>query len=351
LEIAWVDADGGEHSRMVHVTRARETYVVAMGSAPVSVRVDPRMQVLHSLTFNPGADLLKRQLTESPDCVGRILAARELCLAGDRESVSAVVDAFGKELFWGVRVEIAKVLGETKTKAGVAALPGILRSESDNRALEKVILAVRGLREPVIMEALIELAQRDLPPRATRALHEVLGGFSSSAPFDLLSEAAGREGFQGIAQSGAFVGLGAANPKKAHRRLCTASAPGESPARARVAVATALGVAGKRAESKKVRRRIVETLCLRLRDPNDRVQLAAARALAAMEATEATGEIEWYARTLAHQDEVIVMRLVDKLRREARKTAKTADEEVEKLRSEVKSLRETVDLLKARLDA
>ena len=351
LELGWTDADGGSHSRMVHVTKSRETYVIPMASAPAQVRVDPHTQTLHSLSFNPGADLLKCQLTDAPDCIGRILAARELCLTGDQGNVEAVIEAYRAEPFWGVRVEMAKVLGETKTKAGVTALPALLLSESDNRALEKVILAVRGLREPEIMAALVELASRDLPPRATRALYEVLGAFHEAAPFDLLEQATETEGFQGIAQSGAFMGLGDADPTKAHKTLCSASAPGGSPTRSRVAVTTALGVAGKQVDSKKVRRRIVETLCLRLRDSNDRVQLAAARALAAMDATEAIGEVEWYARTLAHQDEVLVMRLVDKLRAESRKTTKEANDEVDKLRSEVKSLRETVDLLKARMDA
>lgn len=351
LEIGWTDADGTEHSRMLHIKESRETFGLTMESTPVQVRVDPHMQVMHALSFNPGVDLLKTQLTDAKDCVGRILAARELCLTGYRPNIEAVVAAYDKEPFWGVRVEMAKVLGETKTRAGVAALPQLVQNEEDPRALERVILAVRGLREPEILQALLDRAKDDLPPRALRALYDVLGGFHEDAPIKLLIEASQTEGFHGYAQSGALLGLGQVNPKHEHKRLCKSTKPGNIAFRARASAVAALGRIGLQTDRKKVRRRIVNTLCDRLRDPNDRVQLAAARALAAMKATEAINEVEKYAKTLAHQDSVTVMRLVDGLRNEARKKVADKNVEVDKLRSEVKALRETVDLLKARMDS
>ncbi len=351
LEIGWTDADGKEHSRMLHIKESKETFGLRMESTPAMVRVDPHMQVLHALTFNPGADLLKTQLTDAKDPVGRILAARELCLTGLRPNIEAVVAAYDNESFWGVRVEIAKVLGETKTRAGVAALPQLVLNEEDPRALEKVILAVRGLREPEILQALLDRAKDDLPPRARRALYDVLGGFHEDAPLDLLIEASKTEGYHGYAQSGALLGLGQASPKYAHKHIRKRTKPGKIAFRARAAAVTALGRAGLLTDSKKARRRIVNTLCDRMRDPNERVQLAAARALAAMKATESITEVEKYANTLAHQDTVTVMKLVDGLRKEARKKAADKNVEVAKLRSEVKALRETVDLLKARIES
>ena len=351
LDFVWWDESGERHVRSLAVSKSRETFVIAVPGAPSQVRIDPEMKVLHSLAFNPGADLLKRQLVAAEDCVGRILAARELCLTGDRENVESVVSAFTTEPFWGVRVEMIRALAETKTRAGVAALPALLLGENDGRVQAKAILAVRGLREPALLDALVELAGRSLPPRAMRAVYEVLGSFHDDAPYGLLVEASETDGFQGIAQSGACIGLGDASAKKSHKQLCRFSEPGGSPQRIRAAVCTALGVAGKQVDKKKVRRRIVETLEKRLRDPNPRVQLAAAHALTAMSASESADALEWHARSLAEQDEVIVMRLVDQLRADSRKKPHAITDEVDKLRSELKTLRETVDLLKARMDA
>ena len=350
LEFVWTDEVGTRQVRTLAVSKSRETFVIPVPGPPAQVRIDPDMKVLHSLAFNPGADLLKRQLVEAEDCIGRILAARELCLTGDRGNVEAVVAAYDNESFWGVRVEIVRALAETKTRAGVAALPRLLLGEEDARVQAKAILAVRGLREPGLLEALVELAGRPLPPRAMRAVYEVLGAFHEDAPYDLLAEASESESFQGIAQSGALIGLGEASPKKSHRHLSRASEPGGSPQRVRAAVCTALGSAGKQIDKKKVRRRIVGTLEARLRDESPRVQLAAARALAAMDATESADALEWHARTLSEQEEVIVMRLVDQLRTAGRAKPNALSEEVDKLRGELTTLRETVDLLKARLD-
>jgi hypothetical protein len=78
---------------------------------PEQVRFDPRCEVLHKLDFNPGDDLLRRQVTDAPDILGRIHAASELVKSGRYTNIEAIVAAYRQETFWGVRCEMARVLG------------------------------------------------------------------------------------------------------------------------------------------------------------------------------------------------------------------------------------------------
>lgn len=54
------------------------------------VRVDPDGKVLRKLGFNPGTEILRRQLTEAPDVEGRILAGKELAETGKRRNIEAI---------------------------------------------------------------------------------------------------------------------------------------------------------------------------------------------------------------------------------------------------------------------
>lgn len=69
--VGWV-LDGETHIQPLRIDKARQICAVPMSGMPEQVRFDPR-EVLHKLDFNPGDDLLRRQLTGAPDVLGRIL--------------------------------------------------------------------------------------------------------------------------------------------------------------------------------------------------------------------------------------------------------------------------------------
>ncbi len=102
--------------------------------------------VLKTLDFKRPLELLTYQLTADPTVAGRIEAAQELAKDGSRAAVEALVAALGTESFWGVRVEIAKALGEVRGEtAKVALLDGLSIEHSRvRRAVVKALSAFKG---------------------------------------------------------------------------------------------------------------------------------------------------------------------------------------------------------------
>lgn len=72
-----------------------------MSAEPQQVRFDPKYKVLHKLEFNPGDALLRHQVREAQDVIGRILAGYELVKTGKRANIEAVIEAYFAEPFWG----------------------------------------------------------------------------------------------------------------------------------------------------------------------------------------------------------------------------------------------------------
>jgi aminopeptidase N len=105
-------------------------------------RVDPQHAVLAEFHEDKPRDLWLAQLAHDPDPIGRILAARTLAagpppsgalpsFVGQRESgklwispavTDALASALGDDPFWGVRREIATLLGAIPVEAARDAL-------------------------------------------------------------------------------------------------------------------------------------------------------------------------------------------------------------------------------------
>jgi aminopeptidase N len=67
--------DGETKEMAIKLNEAKHIFIIAMETAPEQVRFDPGNKILHKLTFNPGDPMLRKQLREARDVIGRILAA------------------------------------------------------------------------------------------------------------------------------------------------------------------------------------------------------------------------------------------------------------------------------------
>lgn len=356
LEVGWIvgDDDQGRtlHTRTVRVDQATNTFSFLMPEDPEQVRIDPRNRVLARYTFNPGDDKLKAQLASSPDVIGRIRATAELVMTGKRVNIEAVRKAYDHEPFWGVRLEMIREVAHAKSEAAIEALVHMLTREGDPKVLEKAFQAAGAVRDARVQAIVEERLERGLPHRAKKAAYEALGAQRARAPLDTLMDASRRTTFGGLAQSGALMALGRTRSKAVLERLLDATRPDATHARARPAALTALGTLGTvLAKGTPERVAAVDRLSDLLRDPVDRVRMAAARALATMEADEAIGDMILYARTLSRQEEVVVMRLVDGIREAVRARPDGKDDSVVDLQNKVRKLEDALEKLQARFDA
>lgn len=344
-DLGWT-IDGQSQRTAIKVERERQTFVVAMPEAPEQVRFDPEGKVLHKLTFNPGDTMLRKQLSEASDVIGRILAAQELAQSRKHSNLQAVVDAYGEEPFWGVRREMATALAKAEHATAVAGLAELVALEKDPMVMAHLFDAAGSYRDGRVLEALLGRLQGDLPYHARRTALEALGKQRQAAPFDLLYEAAKQEGFNGIVQSGALLGLAETRREEAVEPLLARAAYGATPIRARPAAVTALGEIGQ-GQEKARREEIVEFLSDLLRDRDSHVHPRAARSLLRMKAVEAISALEAYARRLSQQDQVTMGKLLRSLRAEENVDGSALKKQVETLQERLRQLEDRLESLAA----
>jgi aminopeptidase N len=348
-DLAWV-IDSVEHTLPIKLDQARHVITVAMTAEPQQVRFDPGCKALHKLEFNPGDPMLRRQLIQAKDVIGRIQAAHELAKTGKRANLQAIIDAYRHEPFWGVRREFARSLGNSASEAAIEGLAQIIASEQDPMVLSHVLRAAGKYRDGRICDAIVARLQAGgLPYIATQVAYEALGAQREESPWEILAEAAQRDSFNGFAQSGALRGLAATRRSEAIGLLLEQTRYGVIANAARPAAVSALADIGK-GQEKAARERIVEKLLDLLRDPWERTRRAAVYGLQTVKAPEAIHVLEAYARSLAHQDRVEVEQVAAALRAEDKLDSSALQKQVEELREKMRKLEDQLQKVAAKVE-
>ncbi|MFO7632214.1 MAG: M1 family aminopeptidase [Caldilinea sp.] len=340
-------SDGAQHSEPIHIDQQRHLFVFPMDKMPEMVIFDPACAILHKLSFNPGDDLLRRQLTAGPTVPVRIHAVRELAATGRHANIDAIVRAYNTESFWGVRYEMAKALEKANSAAAAEGLPGLITQEQDPLVLPMLLRAAGAYRDAAVREAILQRLETGLGYAATQAAYEALGAQREDAPYDRLVTAAQTPSFNGVVQVGAIRGLAATRRVEAVDALLPLAQWGGGSFYVRPAAVAALAELGQHVE-KPVRARIVETLVTLLRDPVYQVALAAVRGLGAMQATETVDALEQFARGRAHQEAVVARRTADKLRKSTQPADSAQQTQLQELRAQLRRLEEEVQRLRLR---
>jgi aminopeptidase N len=346
-DLAWT-VDGAEHRLPITLDQPKQIFTIPMTAKPDQVRFDPDSKALHKLEFNPGDLMVRMQLTEATDVVGRIQAAYELAKTGKRANIQAIVDAYMDEPFWGTRVEFVKALGSTNSETALVGLVEIIIVEQDSKVLGPLFRAAGKYRDLRVREAIAARLEEGLPYVATQAAYEAMGKQRQQAHWAVLTEGARRDSFNGLAQQGALRGLAATRRTEAIDLLMARVAYGATSNRARPAAVAALADIGK-GQQKAERERIIEALVDLLRDPWERVRFSAARGLVALKAPEAIPALEAFGRSRSQQERVTIEGLVKSLREEDKLDGSALKKHVEDLQDKVRKLDDQLQRLESRL--
>jgi hypothetical protein len=95
---------------------------------------------------------------------------------------------------------------------------------------------------------------------------------------------------------------------------------------------------------------IVEALTDLLRDPWQRVTMAAARALGDLGEPSAIAALETFGRTLSAQDQAAINRIIDDLRTRDKVDGSAQQKQIDDLRDKVRTLEQQLQTLMARLE-
>lgn len=300
MAVGWT-IDGESHTQALTMRASTHQVTVQLPSRPQMVRVDPNHQVVHHLSFNPGDDLLRAQLTDASDVIGRILAGRELAKTAKRANILALSKAYTNEAFWGVRQQWCGFMGAVQTQEAIDALVGWVQSEQDPMVLESLFNACSAVRDMALKDAIIERLP-SLPYRAQMAALKALGAYTSDAPKEILRRYAQGSTWRALPEVGAITGLAASRTPDTAQLLLDLSKSGKTSNRARAA---ALQQAGKLSNylSEAQRETIIDRLIDGLRDQNDRVRWSAAQGLSNAHAARARPALLAYRATLSHQEQ------------------------------------------------
>ena len=333
LEIAFMTARGLREFR-VEVTEKEHSFVFPLDGAPRFVSIDPANRVLKSLDFEPGEELLKAQLGDDPQAMGRIAAAKGLAKLGS----PGALEALGRALLRAeerdfVRVEVAKALGDNKSEVARDALLAAT-GESSAKVRRAVATALSNFRDEAASRALAAYldGEGDASYYVQANAAAALGKTLQPSAYEVLLGVLGRPSHNDAITAAALGGLASLRDPRAVETLLDYTQWGRHQ-NARRAAIEGLGRLAPYADEP-ARVRVRERLEELLDDPWLRVQLQAVSSLQALKD----------ARSAPALQATSARALDGRLRRSARVAARTISEGADK-GQEVKQLRDDLDKL------
>jgi aminopeptidase N len=179
----------------VQVKRKEEEFYFPLAAAPQVVRLDPEYTLLAKINFTVPPPMLRKQLADSEDVIGRVLAVEQLGRKKDRESVDQLKQALQKDCFYGVRIEAAKALRSIHSDEALEALLSST-NQSDARVRREVASDIGDFYH----ESAYSFTQRQLDheknPEIQGALLRGMAGYSKPEVHDALIKSLGSHSFR-----------------------------------------------------------------------------------------------------------------------------------------------------------
>ncbi|MBI2956257.1 MAG: HEAT repeat domain-containing protein [Acidobacteria bacterium] len=337
VEVEFTTSQGAQTFR-IEVAHAREHFTFPLPERPRRIRFDPGQRLLKKLEFARSRDELVDLLRSDSNVIGRIWAAEQLARhASDSEALVALREALRQEKFYGVRREIARLLGETRRSEARDALLEALR-DADARVREEAAKALgKFVRDMDAARALENTIGKDEKVYVVAAALKSLGQIRGEGAFERLRGALGRDSHREEIRRGALEGFAELGDARALPLALEWSRYGQPP-RAREAAIEALGKLGRGQED------VLNHLIGLLNDTYLWARRSATKALGELGDARAIEALQAVADTaLERRVQREAEKALEKMQR-ARTPQRTAEElqvEVETLKQEIRRLRES----------
>jgi len=152
-------ADGMLVDYPINVTKVEEDFYVPLDKQPAIVRFDPEYSVLANVSFDKPNGMLKKQLENNNDMVGRLLACKLLETRKTHESVELLTNALKNDSFYGVRIAAASALAKHESDESLEVLADNWKTQTDARVRSAVVekLTNRYRNEtPALIQSVLE---------------------------------------------------------------------------------------------------------------------------------------------------------------------------------------------------
>ncbi len=341
--------------------QVEQSFYLPLEREPLMVRIDPDGWLLKTLKFERSTKMLRYQLANDHDILGRIEAAEALGEKDDPESFDALVTALNNDAFWGVRAEVASALGKRGNEQAQTALITALQTldpQQWSRVRSAIATALGKFQAP--QQA--ELAQRSAQALSTlleqgdisyvveSAAAAALGHTRAEGSVDLLTKLIARPSWMNIVQRGIFNGLGQTGDDRVVDIIARYLNNAESHPTMRRAAAVGLWTVGRHKVqySEAARQRAVTALCTAVEhDTWNPVRTISAVALRTFGERRALGALE---QAVSHELESSTQRQM-RLAINSLRAAGKDEEQLKQLRKDFEEMREENRKLKEQMSA
>ena len=153
----------GAVDREFLVKEKEEDFHVPLDAAPEIVRVNPGLELLAKINFIAPVPMLRAQLADKTDAMGRALAAEQLGRRNDLESVAGLKAALNQDTFFGVRIEAARALRAIHSDAAFEALL-TSREQPDARVRQQIAVSVGAFYRKETFDTALAAATKEKNP-------------------------------------------------------------------------------------------------------------------------------------------------------------------------------------------
>ncbi|MHA1776424.1 MAG: M1 family aminopeptidase [Promethearchaeota archaeon] len=215
LVIAWETSEGEFNNRKYEITQKVQNLYFECARKPLQVRIDPEFHQLYSLEFNPGQDMLIRQLNTDV-IIGKIHAAYELGKIGTHKSILAIFNQYQVEKFWGLKVEFIKAILSSYNYYAIESAVKLLNQEQDPKVLFHTISLLEGKRHKIVIKMIKNFVERPEFFYYSKGMAlKVLGSQRNDEMWEYLSSYSIKEDFNGIIEGALYQAIGKLRTEKA----------------------------------------------------------------------------------------------------------------------------------------
>ena len=161
----------------INVTKVEEDFYVPLEKQPEIVRFDPDYSVLANVSFDKPNGMLRKQLENQEDMIGRLLACKLLGNRKTHESVELLTAAMQNDPFYGVRIEAASALSKHETDESLKALADNWASQTDARVRQSVVEKITNRYRDETPALIKQVLEKEKNPAILAAAIRGLGRF------------------------------------------------------------------------------------------------------------------------------------------------------------------------------
>jgi aminopeptidase N len=348
----------GENSQSqiftVQIKEKEQSFYFPLEHKPQYISFDVGNNYLKTVSLEYPIAELKAQLELDPDPISKIYAAEALGKKANLEAVKALHKALLNDEFWGIRVEVAKQLGNIKLNQSFEALVEGLEDKEANvrRAVVEALGNFKNNHSYKALKPIVQQGDRSyyVEAAACRVVGSIAGATGEDKPKDdkviklLKTVLEEKAGWNEVVRCGAIAGLAAMKTNQAALHIILEYTKLGTPQPLRLAAIRALGAISIGQTPPNIER-ILEKLSELVQESFFLTQVASVIALQQMETPKAITLLSVLAESL----DARVRRLAEEAVAKVQKHIGT-DTATQKLREELEELKKQNQQMKSRLE-